>query len=68
MTLDGIIFDNMNFSPFVVTFECVRSKTPVYPRVLCHIVIHIVAKGEIFESIVLEGTKNSILLCESLQD
>ena len=65
MTLDGLTFDNLLFSPFVVIF--VRANASVRPRISDVIAIHESVKEDVFEFIGVRCTKNCMVLCESHQ-
>ena len=64
MTLYGILFDHLIFSPFAVMVGCVRDNVYVLPCVFDDAVMHEAVKGIIFDFIGLGHTKNCILLCE----
>ena len=65
MTLNGIIFDNSLFSPFVVGF--VRSKASILTQIFYVVVINEVVKGGVIDLIGRRHTKNWMILCESHQ-
>ena len=67
MMLDWIMFDCVIFYPFAVRVRCVRAKASFLPRVLDDVVIHLLFKENLFYFIVLVGTNNVIVLCESCQ-
>ena len=66
--LYGIVFDCVIFFPYAATVGCVRAKASVYPHISDDVIIHVAVKGVIFDFIGFGGTKNMIILCESLQD
>ena len=68
MTLDGLMFDNLLFYPFVVTVKFVRAKDSVLPCIFDDVVIHEVVKGDVFEFVGLGHKRNWILLCDSQYD
>ena len=61
VTLDGLMFDHLLFSLFVVMVICVRSKASVRPHIFHDIVMHEVVKEDIFEFIVLGRRKNWVV-------
>ena len=68
VTSDGLMFDYLLFSPFAVTILFVRAKASIHPRMMDDAVMHVVAKGDVFEFKGRGRTKNWILLCDFRQD
>ena len=64
LTLDGLIFDHLIFTPFLVTVGCVRSKTYVRPCILDDAVMHEVVKGAYLRSYNLHAQRTG-LFCVS---
>ena len=48
MTLDGLMFDNFFFYPFLVMVRFVRSKTSICPDIFYDVIMHEVFKGGVF--------------------
>ena len=63
MALDGLMFDNSLFYPFVVTFGFLISKALVRPHIFYDVVMHEVVKGEVFKFTGRIGTNNWMVLC-----
>ena len=64
--LDGLMFDNSTFPPFLVGF--VSSKASARPHVSDVFGMHEVVKLSVFEFIRCIFTKNWMVLCELQQD
>ena len=62
MTLDGLVFDNSFFSPFLVTVGFVRAKVSVLPHISDDVVMHEVVKWGVFEFIGHRCMKNWMVL------
>ena len=56
--LDGLMFDNLFFYPFVVIVLFVKAKASICPQIFDDIVKHEVVKGDVFEFIGKRLTKN----------
>ena len=63
MILDGLMFDNSFFSPFVDVF--LRGKVSVRPRIFDLVVMHELFKGDAFGFIGKRRTKDCMVLCGS---
>ena len=59
MTLDGIMFDNLFFYPFVVVF--MRAKVSICPHISDVVVTNEVVKGDVFEFRGRRHTKNRMM-------
>ena len=51
VTLDGLMFDNLLFSPFAVIFGFARAKAFVLPHIFDDAIMHKVVKGNVLEII-----------------
>ena len=67
MTLDGLMFDNLLFSPFAVMVGSLRDKAYGIPHIFDDVVMHEVVKGGVFNFIGLGHKKNWMGLYESCQ-
>ena len=61
--LDGLMFDNSLFSPFLDVF--LRAKASVRPRIFDLVVMYELVKGDAFGFIVKRRTKDFMVLCGS---
>ena len=61
------MFDCVSSFPFAVMVRCVRATMSVLPHILDDIVMHVIAKGDIFQFIGHGYTNTGIVLCESRQ-
>ena len=62
VTLDGIMFDNFFFSPFLEVI--VRVKAYVLPQIFDVVLMHVVVKGGVFQFIGCRHMNNWMALCE----
>ena len=65
MKLDGLMFDDLLFSPFV--YGILRAKPSIRPHIFYVVVMGVVVKGGVFEFIGNRLTNNWMVLFESHQ-
>ena len=64
MALDGLMFYNSLFFPYVVMAGVMMNKASVCPCISDVVAMHAVVKGDVFYFIERRCTKNWMVLCE----
>ena len=66
MTLDGLMFENLIFPPFLD--RIMRALASVRPSIFDVVIMSVVVKGDLLELICRGRTNNLMVLCQLHQD